>query len=580
MNDTTAPQEEQRQPGRQLAPASFARGGAIAALIPTTVDDVFRLGDAIAKSGLAPKTLNDSMKCTVAIMAGMELGMPPYQAVQSFAVIGNRATLWGDGFLGVLLSHGFDVEERFEGDEDADPLDDAFKAICTVTRPAHLPNPGKVVTRTFTVADAKKAKLWGKEGPWQTATKRMLQMRARAFAGRDNASDVLRGLKMAEEVEDYGPEVEDTPRGPKPKMDLRSQLKAGGETEEGFNGDRIRADTGQGRRQAAEETPHDPVTGEVIDAEFEDTGAGGDVVDAPAGEPVAETLAEAAAAVANDPPPEFNLEAEDNAVAEGNTTDGPAAGTNANPEVDATPEAEAIARHSGGGGTGYLEGGGWRPGTGYVLKGDAKDKEGGRPLYIDGKKVGTAGANMGAPELDAHPLSADAGIDAADQAEVDAESQEPEPDAALATLDELQAAETAADATVALPTDPVERFWAEVASLDSWKERKGALGRLAKTPKWPEMGAELQDVLRGSLWDSVERELLSTGKDKVDPADDPTAFRCWVETQVPNGKDGADAIEGTFRLLMKAPLYVAMKPESQASLAKTAEEKADAARKG
>ena len=52
---------------------------------------------------------------------------------------------------------------------------------------------------SFSVEDAKKAGLWGKQGPWQQYPKRMLQMRARGFAVRDAFPDVLRGLITAEE---------------------------------------------------------------------------------------------------------------------------------------------------------------------------------------------------------------------------------------------------------------------------------------------------------------------------------------------------------------------------------------------
>jgi hypothetical protein len=55
----------------------------------------------------------------------------------------------------------------------------------------------------FTVADAKKAGLWGKTGPWTQYPKRMLQMRARGFALRDAFPDVLKGLVTAEEAQDY-----------------------------------------------------------------------------------------------------------------------------------------------------------------------------------------------------------------------------------------------------------------------------------------------------------------------------------------------------------------------------------------
>ena len=61
------------------------------------------------------------------------------------------------------------------------------------------------IKRTFSVADAKRAGLWGKSGPWQQYPDRMLQMRARGFALRDAFPDALRGLISQEEAQDMPP---------------------------------------------------------------------------------------------------------------------------------------------------------------------------------------------------------------------------------------------------------------------------------------------------------------------------------------------------------------------------------------
>jgi hypothetical protein len=65
--------------------------------------------------------------------------------------------------------------------------------------------------RTFSVADAKRAKLWFKAGPWTTYPDRMLQMRARGFAIRDTFPDALRGVIIAEEAQDHPTEVREVP---------------------------------------------------------------------------------------------------------------------------------------------------------------------------------------------------------------------------------------------------------------------------------------------------------------------------------------------------------------------------------
>jgi hypothetical protein len=66
---------------------------------------------------------------------------------------------------------------------------------------------------TFSVMDAKQARLWGKQGPWQQYPKRMLAMRARGFAIRDAFPDAMKGMITAEEAQDYPTQTRDvTPK--------------------------------------------------------------------------------------------------------------------------------------------------------------------------------------------------------------------------------------------------------------------------------------------------------------------------------------------------------------------------------
>lgn len=168
-------------------------GGAVAALVPQSLDEAFRVAQAIAASGLAPRGLDKPEQVMVAIMAGAELGLAPFQALQSFAIVNNRPTLWGDGLMAVARAQGIKAQEWIDGEGDA------AVAHCEVTRP----DTGETIARSFSVSDAKKAGLWNKQGPWQQYPKRMLQMRARAWALRDGCADMLRGFQVREEVEDY-----------------------------------------------------------------------------------------------------------------------------------------------------------------------------------------------------------------------------------------------------------------------------------------------------------------------------------------------------------------------------------------
>jgi hypothetical protein len=91
-----------------------------------------------------------------------------------------------------------------------------YSAICTVKREGR----SDPVTRSFSIEDAKRAGLWQKPGPWKDYPKRMLTMRARAFALRDAFPDVLAGLYLREEFEG----VEAETRYAKPELGSGSDM--------------------------------------------------------------------------------------------------------------------------------------------------------------------------------------------------------------------------------------------------------------------------------------------------------------------------------------------------------------------
>lgn len=169
-------------------------GNSIAGIIPTSIEEVFRLATAIAASGLAPSGMSTPEKLTVAILHGLEIGIPPMMSINKIAVVNGRPTLWGDAIPALLLSRGFKIREEIGTGPGG-----RF-AECTVIRPN-----GETITRQFTENDAKVAGLWGKQGPWKQYPDRMLQMRARGLASRDGAADVLSGIYLAEEAQDIEP---------------------------------------------------------------------------------------------------------------------------------------------------------------------------------------------------------------------------------------------------------------------------------------------------------------------------------------------------------------------------------------
>lgn len=164
----------------------------------TSLSELSVFAQAAEQSGLAPKGMN-AQAIMLAVELGAELGIPPMAAIQNIAVINGRPTIWGDMLLAICQSHpefDFDsFDELIKGEGDL------MVATCTAKRR----NSKKLVTKTFSVADAKQANLWGKAGPWQQYPKRMLQMRARAFCLRDTYPDAIKGVYSREEVEEFEP---------------------------------------------------------------------------------------------------------------------------------------------------------------------------------------------------------------------------------------------------------------------------------------------------------------------------------------------------------------------------------------
>lgn len=160
-------------------------------LTPQSLDEAMRFAEILSKSSIIPKDFSGNPgNILVAIQWGMELGLQPMQAMQSIAVINGRPSLWGDAVIGLV--RGSPVCEYIK------ETDDGHTATIRVKRRGE----DEEHVRTFSVDDAIAAGLHDKTGPWKQYPKRMRQMRARAFALRDVFPDVLRGMPIAEEVQD------------------------------------------------------------------------------------------------------------------------------------------------------------------------------------------------------------------------------------------------------------------------------------------------------------------------------------------------------------------------------------------
>lgn len=159
-----------------------------------TLDDASRFAQWVSQSEMAPKGCDKPAAILIALQHGAELGLSEMQSIQSIAVINGRPVIYGDGLRALILSHPLceGIMDHYEGEGD-------HLSHVTIVRRKGWPEP---VTRRFSVADAKRAGLWDKPGPWKSYPQRMLQWRSFSWAARDAFADVLRGIAVAEEQED------------------------------------------------------------------------------------------------------------------------------------------------------------------------------------------------------------------------------------------------------------------------------------------------------------------------------------------------------------------------------------------
>lgn len=191
-------------------------------------ESLWRFASVVSKSGLAPKGIQTPEAIAIAVQMALEVGLSPMAGLQNIAVINGRPSIWGDAQLAIVRASGELV--AFEESETNNALDPVFRELCLEDDQSkrkalriQLAKAQSAINRTaddfgvtvfvrrkdfepmfarFTVADAKAAGLWTKEGPWKQYPARMLKHRARSFALRDQFGDALKGMLSSEEAGD------------------------------------------------------------------------------------------------------------------------------------------------------------------------------------------------------------------------------------------------------------------------------------------------------------------------------------------------------------------------------------------
>jgi len=175
----------------------------------TNLQEAMQVATMISGSQLAPQAYKGRPEDTlVAMMMGNELGLNPIQAIQNIAVINGKPSIYGDAMLALVQNHPAfgGINESFD--------DETYTAICTIWRKG-----GEKHTQKFSRMDAESSSLWGKKGPWSQYPKRMLAMRSRGFALRNQFADALCGLISAEEAQDMPVERELNPVSNSPQIE-------------------------------------------------------------------------------------------------------------------------------------------------------------------------------------------------------------------------------------------------------------------------------------------------------------------------------------------------------------------------
>lgn len=173
-------------------------------IVPRDYDDVMRLAGITHASGLAPKSLDTAQKVAVAMMMAMEVGMPIVTGIQNIAVINGKAGIWGDAALAMVRRSG--LLEVFTEWSEGERKTPGWTFYCKIKRKGQAE-----VIGSYSWAEAAEAGFTNpkmKDGrndpysPWTRFTSRMMQFKARNFVLRDQFGDVLRGMALAEDMQD------------------------------------------------------------------------------------------------------------------------------------------------------------------------------------------------------------------------------------------------------------------------------------------------------------------------------------------------------------------------------------------
>ena len=123
------------------------------------------------------------------MLAGLELGLQPMEAIRSLHLVDGRVVLAADAQLALVLRRGVALDWI---------RTDAAAAECRIVRPGRQPH-----TVAYTIQDAQRAGLAGRQ-TWQRHPAAMLRARCITTAIRQYCPDLLSGAYSPDEAADFG----------------------------------------------------------------------------------------------------------------------------------------------------------------------------------------------------------------------------------------------------------------------------------------------------------------------------------------------------------------------------------------
>lgn len=159
------------------------------ALMPQSFEQMLKVADVLAKSGLVPKAYQGRPADVFGAMQfGAELGMMPFAAVRNIDVIEGRPALRARASMGVCI-----VEPDCEYFREHPDSVRGHLSIWVCKR------RGVEHRGEFSIDEAKTAGLLGKDN-WKKYPAQMLENRAMMFAARKAYPDKLSGVYMPDEI--------------------------------------------------------------------------------------------------------------------------------------------------------------------------------------------------------------------------------------------------------------------------------------------------------------------------------------------------------------------------------------------